>query len=103
VAYDTPEGRTSDFPIDLLDEPEVIKPVYETLDGWSESLAEVRSRDDLPRAAREYLRFLEHESGVPLCLILRRSPKDRDHRHQQPIRVVTRGAPVPAGGATIAV
>jgi adenylosuccinate synthase len=69
VAYDTPEGRTSEFPLDQLDEPEQIKPVYQTLDGWSESLAEVRSRDDLPRAAREYLRFLEHESGVPLCLV----------------------------------
>jgi adenylosuccinate synthase len=69
VAYQTPHGRTAEFPIDLLDEPGLIQPIYETLDGWTESLAEVRSRDDLPRAAREYLRFLEHESGVPLCLI----------------------------------
>jgi adenylosuccinate synthase len=69
VAYKTAHGRTPELPIDLLDEPSQIEPIYETLDGWSESLAEVRSRDDLPRAAREYLRFLEHESGVPLYLI----------------------------------
>src|SRR5205809_225676 len=56
VAYDTPRGRTVEFPIDMLDEPTTIRPVYETLDGWTESLAEVRSKDDLPRAAREYLR-----------------------------------------------
>src|SRR6266550_3286183 len=69
VAYDTPRGRTVEFPIDMLDEPTTIRPVYETLDGWTESLAEVRSKDDLPRAAREYLRFLEHETAVPLHLI----------------------------------
>jgi adenylosuccinate synthase len=69
VAYDTPQGRTAEFPIDMLDEPGKIRPVYETLDGWSESLAEVRSKDDLPRAAREYLRFLEHQTAVPLHLI----------------------------------
>jgi len=69
VAYDTPRGRTAEFPIDMLDEPTTIRPVYETLDGWTESLAEVRSKDDLPRAAREYLRFLEHETAVPLHLI----------------------------------
>jgi adenylosuccinate synthase len=69
VAYQTPQGRTSEFPIDLLDEPAQIKPIYETLEGWTESLAEVRSRDDLPRTARDYLRFLEHESGVPLYLV----------------------------------
>jgi adenylosuccinate synthase len=69
VAYQTSHGRTSEFPIDLLDEPRQITPIYETLDGWTESLAQVRTRDDLPRAARDYLRFLEHESGVPLYLI----------------------------------
>jgi adenylosuccinate synthase len=69
VAYQTPNGRTPEFPIDLLDEPGQIHPIYETLDGWTDSLANVRSRDDLPRAAREYLRFLEHESGVPLHLV----------------------------------
>jgi len=69
VAYETPGGRTDELPIDLLDEPGRIRPVYETLEGWTESLAQVRTRDDLPLAAREYLRFLEHQSGVPLCLV----------------------------------
>jgi len=69
IAYDTPEGRTAELPIDLLDEPARITPIYETLDGWSESLAEARSKDDLPRAARDYLRFLEQQSGVPLFLV----------------------------------
>ncbi|HKQ69055.1 MAG TPA: adenylosuccinate synthase [Polyangiaceae bacterium] len=69
VAYDTPTGRTDELPIDLLDEPGVVTPVYETLGGWNEPLAGVRSRDELPKAAREYLKFLEEKTQVPLWLI----------------------------------
>ena len=43
VAYDTPQGRTDELPLDLLDEPWRVTPIYETFEGWSESLAEVRS------------------------------------------------------------
>lgn len=66
VAYDTPEGRTEDFPIDALDRA---TPVYETLAGWEESLDEVRSLDDLPKAARDYIDFIEKSAGVPLHIV----------------------------------
>jgi len=33
VAYDTAAGRVDELPIDLLDEPGAVTPVYETLDG----------------------------------------------------------------------
>ena len=66
VAYDTPTGRTRDLPIDDLDRA---TPVYETLEGWTESLSRVRVLDDLPRAARAYVRFLEDGAGVPLFLL----------------------------------
>jgi adenylosuccinate synthase len=69
VAYDTPDGRVDDLPIDLIDEPNRVKPVYEELRGWSEPLGEARALDQLPDAAREYVRFLESASGVPLCLV----------------------------------
>jgi adenylosuccinate synthase len=69
VAYDTPAGRSDELPIDRLDEPSQVTPIYESFEGWNESLAEVRSRGDLPRAAREYLQFLEQKSGVPLYLV----------------------------------
>jgi len=69
VAYDTPTGRTDELPIDLLDRPGVVTPVYETLEGWTESLADVRAEKDLPRAARDYLRFLERQAAIPLCLV----------------------------------
>jgi adenylosuccinate synthase len=66
VAYDTPSGRTEDLPIDELDRA---TPVYATLEGWTESLAAARVLDDLPRAARAYVRFLEEGAGVPLYLL----------------------------------
>ena len=69
VAYDTPQGRTDELPIELLDQPSRVTPVYQSLEGWSESLSEVRSLEGLPRAARAYLNFLEQKSGVPLHLV----------------------------------
>ncbi len=39
------------------------------LDGWSEDLGECRTPGDLPRAAREYLRFIEEQVGVKVVLV----------------------------------
>jgi adenylosuccinate synthase len=69
VAYDTPTGRTRDFPIDLIDEPGRVTPVYEELPGWTETLGNARVLDDLPPAARAYVKYLEDGAGVPLYLV----------------------------------
>jgi adenylosuccinate synthase len=69
VAYDTPDGRTSDLPIDLLDRPERAKPVYEELEGWKEPLEAVRTLDDLPAAARAYVRYLEQAAETPVYVV----------------------------------
>jgi adenylosuccinate synthase len=66
VAYETEAGRTSDFPVDHLDRA---RPVYETLPGWNDQLPAVRNVDELPRAAREYVRFLEQGAGVPAFVV----------------------------------
>jgi adenylosuccinate synthase len=66
VAYDTPEGRTNEFPIDRLAES---TPVYETLAGWTEKLPAVRTLRELPAAALAYVRFVEEASGVPVYLV----------------------------------
>jgi adenylosuccinate synthase len=42
---------------------------YEWLDGWSEDIGECRARDDLPRAAQEYLDFIADFTGVPVALV----------------------------------
>jgi adenylosuccinate synthase len=69
VAYDTPSGRTEDFPIDLLHQPGLVKPVYRELPGWKERLEQVRVLDELPATARAYVRFIEEGAGVPLYLL----------------------------------
>jgi adenylosuccinate synthase len=45
---------------------EAFEPVYEDLPGWDEDIQSARVWDDLPAAAREYIRFIEQESGVPV-------------------------------------
>ena len=39
-------------------------PVYESLEGWHESIEKVRSFDELPAAARDYVRRVEDLVGV---------------------------------------
>ena len=69
VAYDTPSGRTDDFPIQHIAEGAKVVPVYETLPGWQKELGDARSLDDLPRQARTYVKFMEDKIGVPVGLV----------------------------------
>lgn len=67
--------------IDLLphgaDDIERCEPIYETLPGWSQSTAGTTRSEDLPAAARQYLRRIEETCGVPIHLIS--TSPDRDH------------------------
>ena len=45
------------------------EPVYEVLPGWSEPIEGARRIEDLPPAARDYVRFIEQQLGVPADLI----------------------------------
>jgi adenylosuccinate synthase len=44
-------------------------PEYQDLPGWTEDITAARSEDDLPDAAREYLRHIADHVGVPIVLI----------------------------------
>ena len=66
VAYETPSGRTTAFPIDHLGES---TPIFETFPGWPEPLSAARSLEDLPAAARRFIDFLAQEVGVPVDLV----------------------------------
>jgi adenylosuccinate synthase len=67
--------------IDILpmgaDEIARCKPIYETLEGWSESTVGVTRYDALPANARRYLQRIEEVTGVPIHLIS--TSPDRDH------------------------
>ena len=42
---------------------------YEQLPGWDEDISGVRSFEDLPEAARGYIRYIEGRLGIPVVLI----------------------------------
>jgi adenylosuccinate synthase len=67
--------------VDILpmgaDDIERCKPVYETLEGWSESTVGVTQYDKLPVAARLYLQRIEQVTGVPIHMVS--TSPDRDH------------------------
>jgi adenylosuccinate synthase len=42
------------------------QPAYETLEGWKEPLDDIHREEDLPPAARAYVRFLEERLGVEI-------------------------------------
>ena len=44
-------------------------PVYETMQGWSDSSVGAQSFDDLPANARAYLRRIEALTGVPIAIV----------------------------------
>jgi adenylosuccinate synthase len=43
--------------------------LYEELPGWDEDISACRSEEELPQAARDYLRFIEDFVRVPIALI----------------------------------
>jgi adenylosuccinate synthase len=54
-----------------------VEPIYETLEGWSESTAGARSWKDLPAQAVKYVRHVEELIGAPVAL-LSTSPERED-------------------------
>jgi adenylosuccinate synthase len=48
---------------------ERVRPVYEEMPGWTGDLSACRAMDDLPDAARRYVRRIEELTGVPVTLL----------------------------------
>ena len=79
VAYKIDGKILDSFPasIDTLAKVEV---VYETFDGWNETIDKCRKFEELPENAKKYVKFIEDFLNVPsnnafllslsLCLIL---------------------------------
>jgi adenylosuccinate synthase len=68
IGYEV-DGKVSDeIPADVQG-LERIKPVYTTLKGWRSSTEGITEFDKLPKAAREYLRFQERESGAKIGMV----------------------------------
>jgi adenylosuccinate synthase len=46
-----------------------VRPVYETLPGWGSEIDGAGRIEDLPDAARDYVRFVEKMAGVPVTFV----------------------------------
>ena len=56
------------FPNDLHS-LEQVEPVYVSLPGWKEDIVGVNRFDDLPTAAKDYLRFISDQVGVGISMV----------------------------------
>lgn len=45
------------------------KPEYRRMKGWKQSTAGITSFDELPQQAKDYVRFIEDETGAPVTII----------------------------------
>ncbi len=71
------DGRAYDhLPASALEQARV-KPIYETMEGWSDSTAGARSWADLPAQAVKYVRRVEELIGAPVT-VLSTSPERQD-------------------------
>jgi len=68
VAYRCRGKTYREFPQSMAELQEC-EPVYETFPGWDEDLSRTLSIDDLPSAAKKYLKALEERTGVPVELV----------------------------------
>lgn len=66
VAYKTQGIETTEFPF----ETEVpIEPVYKEFAGWKCNINDIRTYEQFPKELKEYVAFIEKETGVPIKII----------------------------------
>ncbi len=68
VAYRLRGQRLEHIPL-RADDLAACQPVYEDVPGWQEDISAARTMDELPPAARAYLRRMEELSGVPVSIV----------------------------------
>ncbi|MFA7555217.1 MAG: adenylosuccinate synthase [Spongiibacteraceae bacterium] len=68
TSYNDANGEPALMPTDA-DDYEKVVPVYEELAGWSESTLGAKTLEQLPAAARSYIKRLEELVGAPIDII----------------------------------
>ncbi|MEW6748480.1 MAG: adenylosuccinate synthase [Candidatus Micrarchaeota archaeon] len=68
TAYEIDGKKTTEFPPDSHRLARA-KPIYESLPGWKEDISKAKKRENLPKAARDYIAFVEKKLSVPLKTI----------------------------------
>ena len=68
VGYELDGSRIDYLPASMGAQARV-KPIYEALEGWSETTAGARSWADLPAQAVKYVRYIEEQIGAPVAML----------------------------------
>jgi adenylosuccinate synthase len=68
VAYEVGGKRYDEIPMTQTEFHHAV-PVYEYLDGWWEDISQARSLEDLPAAAKAYIRAVEELCGAPVSAV----------------------------------
>jgi len=68
VAYDLDGQRIESFPTDQTVLARC-RPIYQTLPGWKDEIAQARTFEDLPGQARDYVLIIEEMLGIPVSYI----------------------------------
>ncbi len=66
VAYKVNGTETTEFPYETNEE---IVPVYKEFKGWKQNINEIRKYEDFPVEFKQYVEFIEKETGVPVKII----------------------------------
>lgn len=68
VAYRL-DGEVLDTVPAWTEDLERVEPVFEEMEGWQQSLTEIRSCDELPPQAQAYIQRMQELAGVPVRII----------------------------------
>lgn len=63
------DGKIIDTPPSTISKLARCKPVYIELDGWSEDISGIKSYDELPENAKNYIRKIEEVTEVPVGVV----------------------------------
>lgn len=66
VAYNVDGTIVEDFPYDIENN---VTPVYKEFKGWEADLTQLKSESEFPKELKEYIDFIEKETGVPIKIV----------------------------------
>ncbi len=66
TAYEIDGEQTTVFPYSVEGE---IKPIYKEFKGWNCDICSVKNYNDFPTEFKEYVKFIEQETGVPIKIL----------------------------------
>lgn len=67
TAYEYNGKKIDHLPFSI--EPENVTPVYRNFEGWHQDLTGMSEFNSLPQALKEYVAFIEKETGVPVSIV----------------------------------